>query len=57
MGTRRLRCGRAVPYPGDVRAEVGDDHHELVKFLVKTDRKNDEKRESNRESKKLGQKT
>ena len=55
-GTRRLRRDRAAPCPGDVRAEVGEIHHELTELLVKTDRKNDEKQESNCESKKLGQK-
>jgi len=43
LRTRRVRCGRAVPCPGDVRAEVGDDHHELAELLVKTDGRNNEK--------------
>ena len=38
---RWLRHGRAAPYPGDVRAEVGDDHHELTELLMKTDQKNE----------------
>ena len=42
-GTRRLRRGKAVPCPGDVRAEFGEDHYELMKLLVKTDRRIDKK--------------
>jgi len=35
--TRRLRRDRAAPYLGDIRAEVGEIHHELVELLMKTD--------------------